>query len=136
MFYKLTKLEKKSDDRGFLIEFLKASELGPNQKKYGQNYLVTFKRKNKIRGNHYHKRRSEWFVLAMGKVEVRLKDLKTGKTKKLILTDEHQKHLERLYIAPRVVHSFKSLIPKTMMLNYTDGEWSPQNQDTYYYDLN
>jgi len=136
MFYKLKKLEKKSDDRGFLIEFLKHSEFLPScRKKYGQSYLVTFKRKNKIRGNHYHKTRSEWFVLAQGSVEVKLKDLKTGRQIKIILDDKSQKYLKRLYIAPMVVHSFRSLEPHTMMLNYTDKEWRPDNEDTYFYEL-
>lgn len=133
MNYKLEKLEKKSDERGYLIEFLKNSEL--DKKEFGQNYFVTFNQKDVVRGNHYHTKKSEWFTIAVGKAEVILKDIETGETEAIILTDEDQKYLTRLYIAPNIAHSFRSLTDRAVLLNYTDIEYHPEDPDTHRYQL-
>ncbi|NTW13969.1 MAG: hypothetical protein HGA31_02985 [Candidatus Moranbacteria bacterium] len=133
MNYEITKLKKMSDKRGYLIEFLKNSEI--ENKEFGQNYFVTFDSKEQIRGNHYHKKKSEWFAIAFGKAEVNLRDLQTGETVSLILSDDEDGYLTRLFVGTNIAHSFKSLSEKAVLLNYTDREYHLEDPDTYFYDL-
>ncbi|OGG11000.1 hypothetical protein A3J20_01330 [Candidatus Gottesmanbacteria bacterium RIFCSPLOWO2_02_FULL_42_29] len=128
MDYKIAEFEKHNDRRGDLVVFLKKKELGKNQKIFGQIYFVTFKKKGTVRGNHYHKQWREWFGIVSGKLEVNLKDVRTGETAKINLAAASDKYI-RLEIGPFIVHSFKSLSEYASMINYANREWS--NKDTY-----
>jgi len=132
MDYKIIHLNKFSDQRGELIVFMKESDLDNNFKKLGQVYFVTFKKKGIVRGNHYHKKWREWFGIVSGKVEVFLKDVKTGEEKKLIL-DANSGKYKRLEIGPYIAHAFKSLSSNAALLNYADKEWS--KKDSIFYKL-
>src|SRR3989338_2629906 len=105
---KIKHFKKYSDTRGDLIVFLNESELNGPKKKFGQIYFVTFKKKGAVRGNHYHKKWYEWFGIVSGKLEVNLKDIRTGETAKINLAAASDKYI-RLEIGPFIVHSFKSL---------------------------
>lgn len=122
MDYKIEHFEKYTDKRGQLIVFLKESQLNRKNKKFGQVYFVTFDSKGIVRGNHYHKKWREWFGVVHGKVEVRLKDRKTGETVKFYLNGGSKEYL-RLEIGPNVVHAFKSITPYAALLNYANKEW-------------
>jgi len=126
MNFKLKKFRKFSDKRGDLIVFLQESELGKAKKQFGQIYFVTFNKKGIVRGNHYHKKWYEWFGIVAGKVEVILKDMKTGEIERMILDADHDMYV-RLEIGPNTAHSFKSLTDYAALLNYADSEWSKQD---------
>lgn len=132
MKYKLEKFDKYSDKRGDLVVFLKNGELSRNKKRFGQIYFVTFNKKGIVRGNHFHKKWSEWFGVIEGKVEVVLKDIRSGEQKRLIFDSNNHEYI-RLQIAPYVAHSFKSLTKYAALLNYADSEWSAE--DTFSYKL-
>lgn len=133
MNFEIKKLKKMSDERGYLVEFLKNSEL--EKKEFGQNYFVTFDGKGEIRGNHYHTRKSEWFTIASGSAEVNLKDISTGESRKIVLSDNEDDYLTRLFIGPGIAHSFKSLTDSAVLLNYTDYEYHSDDPDTFPYKL-
>jgi dTDP-4-dehydrorhamnose 3,5-epimerase-like enzyme len=120
--YKVEYFDKFNDTRGDLVVFLKNSNLGKKYREFGQIYFVTFARKGVIRGNHYHKKWREWFGIVNGVLRVKLKDVKTGKTKRLTLSAKTNNYV-RLEIGPNIVHAFKS-VTKASLLNYTDKEWS------------
>src|SRR3989338_11347772 len=122
MDYKIKKFEKHNDRRGDLVVFLKKKELGKNQKIFGQIYFVTFKKKGAVRGNHYHKKWREWFGIVSGKLEVNLKDVRTGETAKINLAAASDKYV-RLEIGPFIAHAFKSITSSASMINYASGEW-------------
>lgn len=132
MDYKLEKFKKFSDSRGDLIVFLKQSNLPLKRKKFGQIYFVTFNKKGIVRGNHYHKKWTEWFGVVYGKVEVVLENVKTKKRSTFII-DSKEDGYTRLNIGPNIAHSFKSLTKYSALLNYADSEWS--ERDTLYYKL-
>jgi len=132
MDYKIEHFEKFNDERGQLVVFLRNRNLEKNFKKFGQIYFVTFDKKGAVRGNHYHKRWREWFGVVTGKLEVILKDVKTKKSKILIL-DGNSNEYVRLEIGPNIVHAFKNISPKASLLNYADKEWS--SGDTFSYKL-
>jgi dTDP-4-dehydrorhamnose 3,5-epimerase-like enzyme len=128
MNYKIEKFDKFSDSRGDLIVFLKQGELPTNKKKFGQIYFVTFCKKGIIRGNHYHKKWTEWFGVIEGKLEVILEDINT-KERKTFIFDSKENKYTRLAIGPNIIHSFRSLSNYAALLNYADSEWS--EADTY-----
>lgn len=132
MDYKIEQFNKFSDQRGELIVFLKKCELPSKKKTFGQIYFVTFSKKGTVRGNHYHKKWTEWFGIVEGKVEVILEDVKTKERSTFIFDSKEDKYV-RLNIGPNIAHSFKSLSKYAALLNYADSEWS--SNDTIHYDL-
>ncbi|MFA6185102.1 MAG: WxcM-like domain-containing protein [Candidatus Shapirobacteria bacterium] len=132
MDYKIDFIEKHDDKRGHLVVFLRDSDLKKEFKEFGQIYFVTFGKSNVVRGNHYHKKWREWFGLVTGKVEVVLKDMKTGEIVRIIIDSKSDKYT-RLEIGPNIAHSFRNLSKKASLLNYTDTEWSPD--DTFFEEL-
>ena len=71
--YKVKELEIHSDERGWLVEMLKRDELKEDIK---QVYVATIK-PGCVRGNHYHLKRTEWFLVIGEKTEIYLQDIKT-----------------------------------------------------------
>lgn len=129
MDYKIDIIEKHDDQRGQLVVFLKNSDLSSELKTFGQIYFVTFDQPAMIRGNHYHKQWREWFGVVTGRLEVVLKDMKTGETFKTII-DSNESKYTRLEIGPNIAHVFRNLSDKASLLNYTDTEWSPDDTFT------
>ncbi len=132
MDYKIIFCEKHIDERGFLVEFLKQTELLEKNKTFGQIYFVTFEKPNVVRGNHYHKKTQEWFGVAYGKLEVVLEDVNTKERLTLILDSEDKKFV-RLYIGPYVAHAFRNLSERAVLLDYTNKIYDPVNTDRYPY---
>lgn len=126
MDYKIEHFEKFKDQRGDLVVFLRKKELEPKFQKFGQIYFVTFDKEGIIRANHYHKKLREWFGVVNGRVQVKLRDVKTGKEKILEL-DASSSDYVRLEIGPMVAHAFKSLTSFASVVNYTDQEWTKED---------
>ena len=128
MDYKIHKTNKYTDERGDLVVFLKRNDLPGIENEFGQIYFVTFTDKGVVRGNHYHKKWREWFGVVQGKLQVALKDIKTGEMIELVL--DGNKHLyTRLEIGPNIVHAFKSITKNASLLNYANSPWS--SEDTF-----
>jgi len=123
-------LNKFSDARGELIVFLQQKDLAKEQQHFGQIYFVTFNKKGIVRGNHYHKRWTEWFGIVEGKLEVVLEDVSTKERKSFVFDSEDDKYV-RLRIGPNIAHAFKSLSDYAALLNYADSEWSTEDAIRY-----
>lgn len=132
MEYKIDQFDKFSDKRGDLIVFLQQNVLPLHKKKFGQIYFVTFSKKGVVRGNHYHKKWTEWFGIVEGKLEVILEDVNTKERKNFIFDSKENKYT-RLTIGPNVIHAFRSLSNYAALLNYADSEWS--ESDTFHVEL-
>lgn len=132
MDYRIEHFQKYNDVRGQLVVFLRNSDLEPKLKKFGQIYFVTFDKQGVVRGNHYHKKWREWFGVVSGKVDVYLKDIKSGKEKKLVLDGNSKKYI-RLEIGPNIAHAFRNRTKYASLINYTNIEWT--KTDTYPYKL-
>src|SRR5919198_2057340 len=68
-------LDIKRDDRGWLAEVLRSSNI-PDTKQMSQLY-VTVGNPGKTKGKHYHTRKTEWFCVAAGRAKLYLKDTRT-----------------------------------------------------------
>ena len=75
------------------------------------------------RGHHYHDKKTERFYILTGELELLVKELESSSSKKLIV-----KAGNRLTIAPRVAHAFRSLM-YAQVLEYSPDPYDPT--DTY-----
>lgn len=132
--YTITKSVKRIDERGFLVEFLKGDEVSSAQKKLGQIYFVTFEKKGMIRGNHYHKKKDEWFVAVRGRLRVVLEDIKSKERHELIIDGDTEEY-KRVFIGRNVAHSFQSLTRKAEMINYASKPYHREDADINTYKL-
>lgn len=134
MVFDITKLEKKKNLNGYLIEFLKGNELEESQKKFAQIYIATIM-PGTVRGNHYHKEKLEWFTILNGKVKVVIENIETKEKKELIL-DSSEEFLHRIFLDVNTAHAFKNISDSTVVLvAYTNKIYDPENPDTYDYKM-
>ena len=121
-------LEHYTDDRGWLVEFVKSSSIGT----IAQVEVINFKEPHIKRGGHYHKLKKEWVACVFGRCEVRLTDIKSGKQETYFLT----KPYERLCIDPFVYHVFESMGESPcIVVVATNKVFDKEKPDTYH-DIN
>ena len=121
-------LDRKSDERGWLIEVLGGKSLDASHE-FGQIH-VSVAYPGKVRGNHYHTRKLEWFNVPMGKGLLRLKDLKTGEEKDIIMGEGD---LRTVHIPPGIIHAIKNIEEADMVLIvYANESFDPDDPDTFY----
>lgn len=122
----IKKLEKHSDERGYLVEVLKNFEL--DKKEFGQIYVTTTS-PNMVRANHHHKEKTEWMIVVKGKGLLRVIDPETKKVIDLELIGDDPKVVE---ISPNTPHAIKNIGNDTMILiSYADKQYDKNNPDTY-----
>lgn len=120
MNYEIKKLPKISgkpneiDVRGYLIEFLKKSELEEQSKEFAQIYCATLA-PNAVRGNHYHERRRESFAILSGKILLILEDVNTKERKEIEL-DSSNDHIPRVDFGVHTAHAMKNISDETVFL--------------------
>ena len=121
-------LIRKSDERGWLIEVLGGKSLDfPHD--FGQIH-VSIAYPGKVRGNHYHTRKLEWFCVPQGKGLLLLKDLKTGKQKELLMGEDA---LRTVKITPGIIHAIKNIGDTDMILIvYANESFDADDPDTFY----
>ena len=121
-------LDKKSDERGWLIEVL-GGELPEGCREFGQLH-VSVAYPGKIRGNHYHTRKDEWFCIPAGKGLLVLKDRETGETREVLMGVNN---LKTIKIQPGTIHAIKNIGEDDMVLIvYANESFDPEDPDTYY----
>ena len=121
---KTIKLKQHKDQRGWLVELF-VNELGK-----GQVYLFTINPAY-VRGNHYHKRKYEYFVILEGKVKVGLKNMKTGKKETRIF--DADKAISRIYVGSNTLHAFKNVGKKrATVVAFVNEKENPKNPDDYW----
>lgn len=126
MKIKIRKIQVKKDERGWLIEAVKSTDVGKFP--FGLVH-VTSARPGFTRGCHYHKRKTEWFCLIKGEGQLFLKDLKTNKEKKLKLTE---KKMRLVGITPNIFHSIKNVGKKDLiLLAYASEDYNSKDPDTF-----
>jgi len=123
--YKIKALEIHSDKRGWLVELLKKNEIKEDIK---QIYVVTIK-SEKIRGNHYHSKRIEWFFIAAGKAKLYLEDIKTKEKICLKLSSKEPKVIT---IFPYIAHAVKNIGKEIVYLVSAQNDiYNSKNPDTF-----
>ena len=117
-------LNSYSDDRGTLIEVMKfqSFKMPPG----GQVYCFTIK-KGKVRGNHFHKEKSEWFVCVSG--SAKLITQKDGKKSEHLISS---KTPVLFHMEPYMVHALTNYSDTdAVVISYSSKEFDPDFPDTY-----
>lgn len=122
----IKKLNVRKDERGWLAELIHPEDVGISN--FGQVH-VSVVNPGKIRGKHYHKRRTEWFSVIKGEGTLYLKNMTNGEEKNIKMGF---KKLSIIRIPPLYFHSFENTGKDEMyLLVYGDKPFNPNDQDTY-----
>jgi dTDP-4-dehydrorhamnose 3,5-epimerase len=124
---KLIKLKKFGDDRGFFFEAFRASWFTDRQRWVQWN--VSHSQGNVVRGLHFHKLQTDFWIVPEGKVLVALVDLRekspTYRIAECIPLSADDPH--GLYIPPGVLHGYKILGSATVMY-LVDNEYTGRDE--------
>jgi len=125
-------IPKHSDDRGFLIEFLREDENILNFK--GQVYASTIS-PGDIRGNHYHNEKTEIFCVMKGKLKVLVRQINSEKIGEYIL-DSNKDMLDRLLVLPKFAHTFINVgKDEAILLAYGDKVHNHADPDQHHFKI-
>lgn len=120
------KLAVHTDNRGWLAEIFRPEDVHNGMK--GQ-VTITTAHPGIAKGNHYHKRKHEWYCVMQGKMKLALKDMSTGKKEEIILSSDELKILE---ICPNIAHGFKNVGDDMLvLLMYIDEPFEKDDPDTF-----
>ena len=127
--YKIKELEIHSDNRGWLVELLKANEL---EKPVKQLYIASIK-PGCVRGNHYHSKRMEWFFIVAGKAELSLQDIKTKEKIHFKLSPKEPKVIT---IFPYIAHAVKNIGKEIVYLVSAQSDiYNPRKPDAFRWEI-
>ena len=126
---RVVNLDKKEDERGFFCELIQGKYV-PVPDGFGLVYISQANSPGVIKGNHYHRRKTEWFSVIKGQAELYLKDRNSSGTMKVVMGDDDMKMVE---VPPDVIHAFKNIGEEEMMLlAYISEPFNPDDPDTFY----
>lgn len=126
MNVQIKKLEKHLNERGWLVEVLRDDEIKEEMK---QVYFSTSK-PGAVRGNHYHKRKVEWFCVVKGEAKLVLQDNESGHRQELTLFGDEPSTAR---IPPNIAHAIQNIGNEDMHLIAIVNEvLNPDDADTYY----
>lgn len=127
--YKIKKLKVHSDERGWLVELLKANEL---EKPVKQLHIASIK-PGRVRANHYHSKRIEWFFVVAGKAKLCLQDIKD---KKKICFKLSEKEPKVITISPGTAHAVKNVGKETVYLVSAQSDiYNPKSPDAFRWEV-
>lgn len=92
---------RREDGRGWLHVALDAGDVG--EARFGELYLVRSLRRGDRRGDHFHRRATEWFSVAEGEAVLELLDSSSGARRSLPLQAEDP---VAVCVPPGVAHCF------------------------------
>ena len=117
------------DDRGYLIEIIRASD--PHFTKFGQVYLVGNFAKDIIRAFHKHEVLWDWFFISHGAAKFVLvddrKDSPTYKEQNEFVLSSRNPGL--IVVPPGVYHGWMSLEDDTQMVSTASEVYNRENPD-------
>tara|TARA_B100000686_G_C16757726_1_gene956627 strand:+ start:1031 stop:1459 length:429 start_codon:yes stop_codon:yes gene_type:complete len=124
----IIELKKRSDERGWLLEALRGESMNGNCD-FGQIF-VSVAKAGMVRGNHYHRRKIEWFCVPTGNGLLLLKDPDSGEELKILMGEDNPKTVK---ITPPIVHAIKNVGEKEMVLIvYVNETFDSSDPDTFY----
>jgi UDP-2-acetamido-2,6-beta-L-arabino-hexul-4-ose reductase len=113
------------DERGWLAEILTSAD---NSEKIKQIHFALSK-PGAVRGNHYHKNRTEWLCVTSGTGRILLEDSCTHERKELIVTGDSPVLVK---IFPGVIHAIENCADVPMhLLVLADRKPNTNNPDIY-----
>ena len=112
------------DHRGFLLRLVRKEHV--DDRIFGDSYIVS-SIPGVVRGNHFHKRTTEWFCLIKGKGCL---GLKKGEQVDFINLDD--KNFKLIEIPPGIAHAIKNTGDEVMIFfAYADERFNPDDDDIH-----
>ena len=116
---------RRDDARGWLLKVVEGNEpdLSPT---LGEVYLV-LAQPGEVRGNHYHRRTSEWFTVVHGNAQLALRDEATGERRLLALSAAEP---VTVHVPAGIAHAFRAVASgdePMMVVAYADLRYDPQD---------
>lgn len=125
----LVKLETHVDDRGYLIEILRASD--GHFTKFGQVYMVGDAVRGVVRAWHKHEALWDWFFISHGSAKFALRDDRsespTYEEMNTFILGERNPGL--LVVPPGVFHGWISLEDDTQLISTASEVYNRDNPD-------
>lgn len=119
-------LSRKEDVRGWLIEN-ESSVIRSSMR----HFLVSVSKPDIIRGQHYHKRKTEWFLVIKGKATIYFKDVNSLEEKNIKVDGDSP---EIVAVSPMVAHAIRNTGKEDLYLLVIVSEpLDPKDQDTFVY---
>ena len=112
----------RSDDRGDLIEILRAND--PHFTKFGQVYFVRTRKAGTIRAFHRHKELYDWFYISHGMAKFILWD--DNEICEFVI-GEHNPCI--LVVPPGVYHGWMALVDNTHLISTASEVYNRENPD-------
>jgi dTDP-4-dehydrorhamnose 3,5-epimerase and related enzymes len=116
----LEPLEVHQDNRGAFVEAFKL----PND---GQLSYVIAKH-NETRGNHYHTRKTEHFLVVSGVAEMEVKDRESGNIMRVTVTGTNPIVVT---VVPNHTHNITAKDGNCLFMIWCDEQFNPDDPDTY-----
>lgn len=119
-------LDVHDDERGKLFEVLRFDEQEFIDRNKGQFYCFTIK-PGKVRGQHYHKKKWEWFVCVSGSCKLLMKSSNEVEVHRL-----DSAFPKRIGIKPGISHTLENdTNTPTIMLSYSSKPFNSSEPDTF-----
>lgn len=120
----VTPLTLHRDQRGWLVE----NEVAKARKNM-KHFLVSTSRPGVVRGQHYHKRKREWFMVIQGEGRIFFEDIARGET---FFIDVFGKTPQMVEIPPLIAHAIINTGKKKMiMIGVINEPFDKSDPDTY-----
>jgi len=125
---KTVTLREFKDERGNLVE--NTLEEIMNDSKH---FFISKSKPNVIRGNHYHKNKSEWFYIIQGTAKIVVIDIESNKREERIVKAEDNIIVQ---MEPHKAHAIQNIGTGEMILLALINEvLDHENPDTYHYQV-
>lgn len=119
-------LDKKEDNRGWLVELVKSPQFG--------QMFVSKTYPGITRGNHWHHTKTEKFIVVQGKANIRFRKIDEDKVIEYIVDGEKPKVLD---IPPGYTHSIENIGEEEVITLFWSNEmFNPEKPDTYFLEVN
>ncbi len=125
-YVEIRDLKVLEDNRGSFFEILRKEHIDRGD--FGQIYVTTAY-PGQVKGNHYHKRKVEWFCVIKGEGELVLKDKMTGEQEKIKMGETNMVVVK---IPVNVLHAIKNIGENMLyLLAYISEPYNEEDSDTY-----
>lgn len=125
----LKKLKPHLDKKGWFVEVLKRNEIRQEIRQISAASL----KPGAVRGNHYHRKRIEWFFVLGGSAQFCLKNIKTDQRHCFKLSP---KHFQVVTVLSNTAHAIKNISKKTIyLLELQNDIYNPKKPDKFPYKL-
>jgi len=127
----IKELKRIADERGYVMEILRCDD--ENFNKFGQSYITTCY-PGVVKGWHYHKKQTDFFVCVKGMIKVVLYDkrensLTKGKINEFFTGEQNPVLIK---VPPLVLHGFKTIGSEmAIVLNHPTLPYNHKSPDEY-----